>query len=405
MKPFALPLVVASLLFGYGIANGQGLLSIGHTGDFSENVPLTFDVRVSGGYDDIKYNSVLSGQPNLNSGFVEGGLGLSYADNALPFQWKVGADAGILHYTETEPGLNDIYYNTRLTFEAAYAVSRRLKISDNFYIAYEAEPDYGVGVSVGTFSGQYLYGYNNLNVAYAWSERFSTTTSYTIDGIDYTDNPSIADQENHLEHIFSQQFSYALSRTTALTAEYRFSMVRYSGGVLSAANTNPDYVSHYAMIGVDQAWSPRLTGSLRVGAQFYESNRENKVAPAAEASLAYKLSRKSNIRWYAQAGYDPTLLGDYASNYAVHTGVVGTYRLTESFALNAGIHYVYSQYDGFEDLSSFHENELDLSAGFTYNIWRNVSLDANYTYTTISSELDTQSYERNRVNVGLNATF
>jgi len=165
MKPFAYLLVTASLLLGYGAANAQGLLGIGHTGDFSENTPLTFDVRVSGGYDDIKYNSVLSGQPSLNSGFAEGGVGLSYADTSLPFQYKVGLDAGVLHYFENEPGLQDIYYNTRLAFEAAYSVSRRLKISDNFYIAYEAEPDYGVGVSVGAFSGQYLYGYNNLNVA------------------------------------------------------------------------------------------------------------------------------------------------------------------------------------------------------------------------------------------------
>ena len=405
MKPFAYLLVAASLLLGYGAANAQGMLGIGHTGDFSENVPLTFDVRLSGGYDDIKYNSSSSGQPNLNSGFIEGGIGVAYSDNSLPLQYKIYGDVGALHYFENEPGLQDIYYNTRLGFEVAYSVSRRLKISDNFYFAYEAEPDYGVGVSVGTFSGQYLYGYNNLNVAYAWTERFSTTTSYTIDGIDYTNDPTIANSENHLEQIIAQQVSYALSRTTNLTAEYRFSMIRYSNGVVSNTTSNPDYVSHYAMIGVNQAWSPRLSASLSVGAQFYESNREDKVGPAAEASVDYKLSRKSSIRWYAQAGYDPTLLGDYAANYAFHTGITGSYRITDTFAVNAGIHYVYSMYDGYQDLGGFHENELDLTAGFTYNILKNLSVDANYSYTTISSELDSQSYERNRVNVGLNATF
>jgi hypothetical protein len=144
---------------------------------------------------------------------------------------------------------------------------------------------------------------------------------------------------------------------------------------------------------------------LRAGAQFYESDRENKVAPYAEASLDYKVSRKTNVRWYAQAGYDPSNLGDFSSHYAIHTGVTGSYKITDALSVNAGLHYIHSDYSGNATLAGFAENEFDVSAGVSYNLWKNVAIDANYSYTTIASDIDTRSYDRNRVNLGFNATF
>jgi len=44
----------------------------------------------------------------------------------------------------------------------------------------------GLALSTAMRNGQYFYGYNNFAVSYAWSERFSTTTSYTADAISVT---------------------------------------------------------------------------------------------------------------------------------------------------------------------------------------------------------------------------
>ena len=405
MKLLACMCIAAGTLLACGSLRAQGLLAIGQHTDYSESVPLTYTVRLSSGYDDVHYSVPSLGQPNFSSFFVQGGVGLAYVDNSKPTPWSVGLDLGLLHYFDNEPGTKDIYYNTRLSFNITHEFDRRLKVSDNFYVAYELDPDYGVGVSTGAFSGQYLYGYNNLNVAYAWTERFSTTTSYTLDGIHYTQDATVADMEDHLEHIISQQFAYQLSRTTTVTGEYRFGLVRYSSGVVNSSTTSPNYTSHYLLAGVDQAWSPRLSSSLRAGAQFYESDREHKVAPYAEGSLDYKVSRKTNVRFYAQAGYDPSDLGDYAAHYAIHTGVTGNYKVTDTLSLSAGLHYVHGDYTGSGSLVGFNENEVDASAGITYSLWKNVAVDASYSYTTIASDIDTRSYDRSRVNLGFNATF
>lgn len=398
----ALILWGSAVLFAASSAYSQGLLALSGEGrtDYKENVPLTMSLNAGGGYDRIHYSDPSQG--NTDSFFLQGGVGLLYNHNDHTTKFGVTGEFDSLYYFDPMPNGDHTFYNTHVGVNYSQQINRRLSVTDNFYLAYEMQPDYAIGATSAATSGQYLYGYNNFAVTYAWSERFATTTGYTIEGIHYDEN-DLASVDDRLSHIFSQQFSYKLSRKTVLAAEYRFELANYKSG--TPGLPDPDYKAHYALVGVDQAWSPTLTASARVGAEFYESDRGDKTAPYFESSLSWALSRTSTLRWYTQLGYDGAELGEYNSRYSFRTGVIAARQFTERLSGNVSINYVHSEFDGNDLVSSGSDDEINAGVGVDYRLWRHVSLKANYSYTTISSDIDFRDYDRHYATLLLNATF
>jgi len=396
----AVGFILGALLMFAMPLRGQGLLGIGRTSDYKENIPLKFNASVFSGYDRIDYAD--PSNTDISSPFVGAGVGFIFARSNRRTEITTSGDFDTLYYFDDGPGNKKTEYNLRAAFNIQHAVSRRFTIADNFYAAYEIEPDFTIGVANAIPSGQYLYGYNNFAVSYAWSERFATTASYAITGIKYQDD-DLAPLEDRLSNIFSLQFSYKLSRRTALTGEYRFETTNYTNYPGNLAD--PDYTAHYLLVGVDQAWSPTLSASVRVGAEFYDSDRTQKVAPYLEAALNRALSRHSSLRWYSQLGYNGSQIGAFDSRYSFSTGVVATYQFTERFAGNLGIGYVYSDYSASETVPGAHENQVFASVGMNYRITRKLVVQAGYSFSTISSDISFNDYDRHYTTVGLNASF
>jgi hypothetical protein len=392
-------LTILGALLLTGSASAQGLLSLQSRNDFREEQPLAFTVGVSGGYDNLQYKSDALGLENIDSFFIQGGVGAVYADADPRTPWNVGVDFGAIHYLDDSGSRSDdTYYNARLAFNIVHAATKRLKFTDNFYLTYEVEPDYNIGASTALRNSQYLYGYNNFSVAYAWSERFSTTTSYTVDGIQYEDD-AISGFEDRLSHLIAQQFSYALTKQTSLVGEYRFRITDYDQA------SDRDYTSHYALAGVDHAWSERTSGSLRAGVELYQSDRKDETAPYVETAVNYAVTKKTDARWYTAIGFDGAELGEYESRYSYRTGLTASHRVTERLSLNGGAHYTYSDYDGGGVIPDVTEHQVHASAGLAYRLWEKVNVDANYSYTVLNSDDEFREYDRNRISLGLSAQF
>ncbi len=385
-------------------AQGQGLLSLGQRTDYKENIPLTVNVTAGGGYDHTTYGGPSSSADNVDSAFMQGGIGLSHASSNHVTKTVLGADFSAIHYLDDNQNGKQTYYNARVSFDLEHSFSRRLSVKNSFYLAYEIEPDYSIGATSGRRAGQYLYGYDNFSVSYAWSERFAATTGYTVTGIHYKDEDQ-AEREDRWSQIVSEQLSYNLNRNTTLAAEYRFEYTNYTKNNGSNGLASPDYKAHYLLVGVDQAWSPKLNSSVRAGAEIFESDRVSQTSPYLEGSLTYGLSRTSSLRWYNQLGYDGSDLGDYNARYAYHTGIVASQKITEKLTGNAGIHYVHSSYKGNDVTPSTTDNEINASVGMNYKIWKNLSVDANYSYTTIASDISSREYDRHYTTLGVNASF
>lgn len=403
MKAVVTP-IGAALLLICASAHGQGLLSIGQRTDYKENIPLKVNVTAGGGYDHTSYGSSGSSADNVDSGFLQGGIGLSHASSNRVTKTVFGGDFSTIHYLDDNRNGEQTYYNARVTFDVEHSFSRRLAMKNNFYFAYEIEPDYTIGATSARRAGQYVYGYDNFSVSYAWSERFATTTGYTLTGIHYKEQDQ-AEREDRFSQIVSEQITYKLNRKTSLAAEYRFEYTNYTKNNGINGLASPDYKAHYLLVGVDQAWSPRLNSSVRAGAEIFESDRTSQTSPYVEASVNYGLSRNSSLRWYNQLGYDGSDLGDYSARYSYHTGLIASQKITEKLTGNAGLHYVHSNYKGNDINPSTSDNEINASVGMNYKIWKNLSVDANYSYTTIASDISTREYDRHYTTLGLNASF
>jgi hypothetical protein len=386
---------MAALFAGTTAASAQGLLTIQRGSDFKDQPPVTYTASAGAGYDSISYKN--ASLDNVDSVFLQGNLGVTFAKQSEISPYLLSLDGGLIQYLDDSNTDNQSNYSGRARFNSTYNLSPRLTFTNNFYLTYEVEPNFGVGSSTNRRTGQYFYGYNNFNVSYAWSERVSTVTSYTVDGIKYDDN-TIGSQEDRFSHLISQQFKYALSERNKLVAEYRFRTTMYD-------RKGADFRSHYALVGMDRAWSERSTVGVRAGAEMYTSERTDKVSPYFEATLAHQVSEKTTINGYAAFGYDGAELGNFASRYSYRAGASATHQVSERLRLNGGLNYVYSEFDGQDDVKAINENEINATAGIGYSITDNMAVNANYSYTLLASDNDLRDYDRNRIFLGLSASF
>lgn len=393
--------LLAGLALSLGTANlsAQGLLAVQRAADFRTEQPLTWNVGVSGGYDSLDYKAsddVFF--PDIESYFIQSGVGMTYTDNDRRTPWSLAIDGGALHYLDDAPRNDDTFYSARVAFNISHEISQRMKFSNNAFATYEVEPNTAMGASTTLWNGQYFYGYENFNLSYAWSRRITTTTSYTIDTIRYDDS-FVSASEDRLSHLVAQQFSYSLKPQTQLTAEYRFRMVDF-------ANRNDvDYQSHYALAGVDHAWSQRLSTSIRGGVEFFQSDRANETAPYGEFALDSAIDRQTTIRWFSAAGFDAAELQNFDTRYSIRTGINASHQVDRRLGINGGLSYAYSDFDGGDTNPSVTENSILMSAGLSYLLWSNVALNAQYSYTVLESSSIEREFDRNIISLGMSASF
>jgi opacity protein-like surface antigen len=399
MRKYLPLLLVVRFTLGGSDTNGQGLIGIqNYSGDFESDEPLNWSVTTRTGYDVLDYTLSIPGYDSFESYYIQGGVGVTFTEADPTTPWSLAVDAGTVHYLDDIPRYDDTFYNARVAFNIAHQFSQRLKISNNFFLTYEAQPNLAMGGSTSLFNGQYLYGFNNFNMSYAWSQRFSTTTSYTVDGIRYEDE-FVSDAEDRLTHLVAQQFSYALTKRTSLIAEYRYRTTKFANA------EGKDFQSHFALAGVDHAWSQRFTGSFRAGAEFFRSERSNSTAPYAELALNYALAKQTQARWFGAVGYDGAELSSYQSRYSLRTGLNVNHQINKRVGLHAGVQYAFSDFDGGSIVPDVTEHSLLMSAGVSYNLTENVALDAAYSYSILSSDDEAREFQRNNISLGVTASF
>lgn len=380
------------------LAFSQGLTAVrDFSADYGEDQPLTWSLTTRGGYDSLSYTVPSPFLQDFESYYAQAGVGMTYADSDPTTPWNIAMDMGVIHYLDGIPRYDDTFYNARVAFNIAHQISQRLKISNNFYLTYEAEPNVATGASTTLYNGQYLYGFENFNVSYAWSQRFSTTTSVTIDGIAYQDD-AVSSLEDRLSVLIAQQFSYALTKRTSLAAEYRYRITDYR------ERDDVDAQSHFALAGVDHAWSERVTSSFRAGAEFFKSDRAENTSPYAEVALSYQAARRTSARWFGSVGYDSSEIGGYDSRYAIRTGLNVNHQINKKLAINGGVSYAYSAFEGGAG-PDVNEHSLLLSTGLSYQMLENLSLDARYSYSILQSDDALREFDRNNVSLGVTASF
>ena len=360
--------------------------------------PIQIYATISGGYDDN-----VSTQQNSKQGsaFTAGNIVLDYTFGDPRLQLSLDGGAGGTYYYERVNG-QDYDIDLKAALAITYKASPRLTLGSTLLVNYLTEPSFVTQGGLNSRNGNYLYTTDKIFAAYNWSQRFWTRTSYTFDAFNY-DNNTVAMFSNRVSNTFGNEFHFQLVPTTSLVAEYRYGIVTYETASL-------DSTTHFALGGIDHIFNPRLSASLRGGAEFRSYEQEgDRTAPYFEGTVTYALGKRVSVSWNNHYGLEEPALAGSQGRTTFRTGLQTKFNLTSRISSNVDLYFVHDDYhavtSGLIITPGFTENSFDGNLSVRYAINSLLGLQAGYHHTDISSDNQFREYSRNRVYAGVSLSF
>jgi hypothetical protein len=418
---------------GGGVSSSNGSPASG--GDFGSTpalglgifsrFPVNVSLSVQGGYDD---NVDTLSENQAGSWFTTAGLVLAYKLNTPRTQATLSSNLGFTYYSNID--VSPFEPNLNLTLDVTHKVSPRLQIGFQSNTVYQAEPDFQYGLGTNRRAGNYFYTTDSLSGTYTWLPRFSTATSYGFSGVHYDDIASGL-LEDRIENTIGNEFRFLMWPTTSLVVAYRFEAVNYQheGEVISAARFDPvtgmlispavtlqrDSTTHFVLGGFDHAFSPRLSASVRGGAEFrdYETVGE-RSSPYFESTVNYSLGKDTSLSWNMHYGIEEGDIVFNPTRKSFRTGVQGKHNLTARMSATVAFYFDHDDYSETETVipglptrinPAFTEDTIYFDLSFRYAMTRYMGIQAGYEFSQVSSGLLGRDYSRNHVWAGINVAF
>jgi hypothetical protein len=162
-----------------------------------------------------------------------------------------------------------------------------------------------------------------------------------------------------------------------------------------------DYVVHAAAVGLDHAFTPEYSISVRLG-QYYRVNdvSDNNYGPNSAFFLTRAFARGS-ITVGADGGWEDVYVRRAVSGFRKYYGgsARANFRILERVTLFAGASYRWS-----EDDRDIVEKNIRGDCGVRWSFMRYASLSLSYRYADRNSDIVRDSYTNNRVMLLLNVS-
>ena len=381
----------------------QSLFDLAPKDGETESSPLFWTVGASLGYDD---NPTPGSDNETAYGVVY--VGAAFLSQSPQTTVEFAGRLGYVHYfDDLDFGLLKVDQSTptgSLRLNLTHRVSERLRLSSRNSLAFEYQPDYSVGSSAIRQTGAYTRWSTDNSVGYRWSERLGTYTGFIYDGVDY-DNPLA--QRNDISAItLYNDFRYQLSPQTVATLTYRYADRNTAGSARDTQN-------HFIMVGGEHRFSSNSVAIVRAGVQLrsIDGSTRDYTSPSAEAAVTTRVNQQLSVKAYGRLSTEDSSRQIGAAVYdnanTMRLGVSGTYRVSQALSLSSGINYLSLAY---EDGTTTTADDVDESlinafVGFDLQIAENLYLNGSYNFEDLSSDEDTREYDRNRMSIGVRATF
>ena len=415
----------------------------------ASNKPWNIFASLRGFYDDN-----ISTVPNgLNK---ESSLGLQISPGAsVTWQDELTSLTASYIYTyryyEEKPinstGHYDQDHNFSLQLTHAFSERYAVAVSDSFVVGQEPEllrtaynisdPQRIPGDNIRnygdiTFSAR-MTPVLNLQLGYANSYYNYDDEGATI--LPFTGNnviPSYSGSLDRLEHAGRLNVRWQTSPKTVGLVGYRFGLVDYTGDELISqfaiagipipgtqqTSDSRNYRAHTGYLGVEHKFSPDFTGALQAGASYYdyfnsEVNEQN-WSPYLMGNLRYNYRPGSFIEGGMSIDRHPTDLIAPAS--AAESGDVT--RDQQAFTIYASVKHqftpdLYGRLMGqFQDsmfIGGAYDSDMELyymvGVNLEYRFNAYLSAEIGYNYDKVDSDVGTRTYSRNRVYIGVKASY
>ncbi|HMJ90824.1 MAG TPA: outer membrane beta-barrel protein [Candidatus Acidoferrum sp.] len=226
---------------------------------------------------------------------------------------------------------------------------------------------------------------------------------------------------DRLEHLFRADLRYQFDPTLVALVGYQFGLNSYTGDdfiVGTQESEIRDSYSHYLYVGVDHDFNHKLRGTVRVGGQFidYHEIGESEVSPYLDAALTYVYLPESSVQVGVRhmrnatdivapdASGTPTLDQETTAAF-----VQVTHRITAKLKGN-----LFGQVQRSTFTAGAADDDVEslylVGLNFEYRINHHWAVELGYNYDLLESDveqagLDARSYDRNRVYVGVRASY
>jgi hypothetical protein len=424
------------------ISVGLAALGVGGVSAFAQTFsgldpykPWSVALTLRGYYDD-NINTVSKGKQDSFGFEVSPSVGLHLTSEQTTFDARYMYTA---HYSDIVPGnaTDHFDHNHAFDLQLKHTFSPRysLSIGDSFVIG--QEPDVlRAGDILGSFqriSGNNIRNYGTINFDAQFTRLFGIQVGYANAFYDYQNSgaqftsvgviASHSGISDRLEHTAHFDTHWQLLPQTVFVVGYQYSETDFTANeaIQAIVSGGPYYKSgvrdnrsHYGYVGINQTFTPELTGSVRVGATYSDSFNDPMGAtswsPYAQLSLTYNYLPGCGVA--LGFTHDRSANDSVAStgNYFIHdseTSVVFAsvhHRITPKLLGTVMGSFQQSTFNAPHQTSVNGKNErfymanLDLEYQFTHHF----SVHSGYNFDYLNSEMS-GNYARNRVYIG--ATF
>jgi len=304
-----------------------------------------------------------------------------------------------------------------------------LEVKDQF--VYSSEPTVLATGAISSYyrsDGTNIRNYSGVNLLKDFSEVWGIGLGYNGTVYDYEQegDGSRSALLDRWEHKFNIDARRHFQPTTTGLIGYQFGLTDMTSGDRlaspAAAGLPPamvptasfrNYYSHYGYVGVDHSLTSKLAASARVGVQyndFYNAS-DDQVGPYAEASLSYWYQENSRVMLGVLTGIYPTDVAVAPGSASVTLGAQATmvyaavsHAITSRLTAYVRGAWQMSDYQGgaFDGQTDYYVNT---DVNLTYDLTKNVALEAGYLFDDLSSDLAQRGYDRHRGYAGVKATY
>ena len=459
-------IIASTGLVALGIASLQPTTET--NADPNPNTPWSISASLRGFYDDnittlpdtyrilVRYEPMTIRDPDTGE-FVDvfepiydeaskqSSYGISFSPsvnfNAVREQGKIGLGYtfGLKWYEDRDPDSTDESHTIAAKIAHSVSPTFSFELANNLRIA--QEPEITVGTvrraevvvdsetgEIRTIRGEqdYLHNRASFYATQMLSDTYSIYAGYanTVFNFDATRFSALLDRVEHtpLVHLKAQ-----LKPNTVGLIGYRFKAVDFTGDKVKYFAGTPaetlfdpeirDSDSHYVYAGLDHAFTPTLQGSVRLGAQFtkFSNVNKNSASPFVDANLSYGYAEGSHFQIGVKHERNRH---DLAFEFDDDGGLILDQKQTVVYAsvnhqltakLNASLvgHYLNGSYESVGDVDGDNDEYWAFGLSLDYAINPYLAAEAGYNFDDYESGVQSEyrSYDRNRVYVGLRASY
>ena len=266
------------------------------------------------------------------------------------------------------------------------------------------------------------------------SQQFGLSLGYVNDWYDYEQENLPGDPIggvgsrsallDRIQHLIRADARYQLNPSLVGLIGYSFGINDYTGDdviayrsvggfLVPVKSDERDNNLHRVYVGADYDITAKLRASVRVGGEYtdYHESGESAINPYADASLGYVYAPGSSVMVGVRHSRNATdiVAPDLKGNITLDAETTAVYaqlshRITRNLTGSLVGQYQMSEFnDGAADSKG--EDMFLVGVDFDYRFNEHFSGEVGYHFDMLDSEIHGRNYDRNRVYIGLRATY